>query len=73
MDDGIIGGAQTDTNIGGIKIGKATQIKSREGGTMDILNPVLGALQNHMEAVQKGYKQMTVNKVYDLVEQFPNL
>jgi protein-L-isoaspartate O-methyltransferase len=73
LDDGIIGEAKTDVVVGWVKIGKATQIKSREGGTMDILNPVLGALQNHMEAVQKWYKQMVVNKTYDLLQEFPGL
>lgn len=71
IDDGIIGTNNTEIQISGFKIPKAKQLKSRDGGTMEIINPLLGAIQNHVEAMQKGYKQMTLNRVYDLMKEWP--
>lgn len=60
-------------SIGGVKISKASQLKQRTGGTQSIINPLLGAISNHREAMMKGYKQMTLNRLYDTLAQIPEL
>ena len=47
------------------------QLKGRDGGTAEIVNPLVGAIANHIETIRKGYQQLTVNRTYDLMTEFP--
>ena len=71
LDDGIIGQLNGQLQISGFSVPKMRQLKGRDGGTAEIVNPLVGAIANHIETIRKGYQQLTVNRTYDLMTEFP--
>lgn len=75
IEDGLLGESSVPgaMRVGGVKVSKPSQLKGRKGGTHDVIHPILGAIANHREAMRKGYRQMTMNRLYDTLVQFPDL
>ena len=66
--DGKLSGAGTST-----KVSKISSLKQRTGGTHDIIDPLVSYGASHRETTLKAFKQIMMNKLFDQLQQFPQL
>lgn len=59
---------EATTKIGG---GKVSALIRRKGSSKAILNPLFGAMKNHVEIMKKGMQQIVYNQLLDNTKSFP--